>query len=660
LPTPPPKPETPTPAPVAITERGGHPSLLSDLDLHLFNEGTHYRLYDHFGAHEITWKGQTGTYFAVWAPNAHLVSLVGDFNDWKPGAHPMRPLEGSGVWETFAPELKPGTTYKYHVESKHHAYRAAKTDPFGTHQQKPPETASIVHPIGGEHAHRWRDDDWMRTRHERQAHAAPISIYECHLGSWRRHPDGRFYTYRELAKVLPDYLADLGFTHVELLPVMEHPFDKSWGYQTVGYFAPTSRHGSPQDFMALIDALHQRNIGVILDWVPSHFPSDEHGLGYFDGTHLYEHADERQGFHPDWKSLIFNYGRHEIRSFLISSAAFWLDRYHADGLRVDAVASMLYLDYSREDGEWIPNRHGGNENLEAIDFLKRLNTEVYGAFPGIQTFAEESTAWPRVSKPVHEDGLGFGFKWDMGWMHDTLNYLRMEPIHRKYHHNQLTFRGMYMHAESYTLPLSHDEVVHGKRSLRAQMPGDDWQAHANLRLLLTNQWLTPGKKLLFMGAEFAQRSEWNSDAELDWSRISYRESAGVMELVRALNRLYKQFPALHVHDADGGGFRWLLADEADTSVVAFARFGDEPEQVAICLYNYTPVPRDGVAVGVPHAGEYAEVLNTDSESFGGSNVGNLGSVRATDEPLHGMPHRVHVTLPPLAAVVLTFVPEPRA
>lgn len=653
--------ETHHPGPAPITSRGGHPSLLSDLDLHLFNEGTHYRLYDHLGSRVITWQGTTGVYFAVWAPSAERVSLVGDFNHWDPDNHPMRPVASSGIWETFAPGLGAGTRYKYHVRSRHAGYRADKTDPFGFLQERPPQTASIVHTIEGDRAnHPWRDDDWMRTRGERQQHRKPISIYELHLGSWRRHPGNRHYTYRELAEALPGYVKDLGFTHVELLPVMEHPLERSWGYQTVGYFAPTSRFGTPQDFMFLVDALHQHGIGVILDWVPSHFPSDEHGLGYFDGTHLFEHEDQRQGFHPDWKSLIFNYGRHEVRSFLISSAMFWLDKCHADGIRVDAVASMLYLDYSREDGQWIPNRFGGNENLEAISFLKQLNTEIYRAFPDVQTFAEESTAWPQVSHPVHTGGLGFGFKWDMGWMHDTLSYLARDPVHRKFHHNQLTFRGMYMHAESYTLPISHDEVVHGKQSIADKMPGDRWQKHANIRLLLANQWLTPGKKLLFMGCEFAQWGEWNSETELEWARLSEPDAGGVHALVRELNRLYREHPPLHLHDSGGAGFRWLIADDAENSVVAFSRAGDATGDIVICAFNYTPVPRPHVALGVPYAGPYDEILNTDAEHYGGSNTGNLGRVESRPEPIQGHPHRIEVLIPPLACVVFRYVGDARA
>jgi 1,4-alpha-glucan branching enzyme len=500
----------------------------------------------------------------------------------------------------------------------------------------------------------------MRSRGARQQLDKPISIYEMHAGSWMMNPEdgGRTHSFDELADLLPDYVARRGFTHVELLPIMEHPLYRSWGYQTTGYFAPTSRFGPPQAFMRLVDRLHQAGIGVILDWVPSHFPSDEHGLGYFDGTHLYEHEDPRLGFHPDWKSLIFNYGRNEVRSFLISSAIFWLDKYHIDGIRVDAVASMLYLDYSRRHGEWIPNRHGGRENLEAIDFLQRFNTEVYRSFPDVQTFAEESTAWPKVSRPVFDGGLGFGFKWDMGWMHDTLSYLSRDPVHRRHHYNELTFRGMYMHSEHYTLPLSHDEVVHGKESLYGKMAGDDWQKRANLRLLLTNQWTQPGKKLLFMGGEIGQRAEWSEERQLDWPLLEDERHAGIQRLVDRLNELYRSIPALHELDASPEGFRWLEADDPDRGVIAFLRLGHRADDAALCVFNTTPITRREVLVGAPRPGEWLEMLNTDAHEYGGSGVGNLGRVETRGWPHQGEPHSLCLTLPPLGALVLVPDREP--
>ncbi len=633
----------------------GTPPLISEHDVYLFNEGTHFRLYNHLGSRVVERDGQRGVVFAVWAPHAERVCVVGDFNGWQPGANPMHPIGASGIWDAFIPGLDEGTVYKYHVESKYRGYRVDKADPFGFMHERPPQTASVVHGLD----YQWQDDEWMATRGERQRRDDPMSIYEMHLGSWRRSPEegGRHLTYRELADVLPAYLKDMGFTHVELMPITEHPLYRSWGYQTTGYFAPTSRYGTPQDFMYLVDRLHRAGIGVILDWVPSHFPSDEHGLGYFDGTHLYEHEDPRQGFHPDWKSLIFNYARHEVRAFLISSAIFWLDRYHIDGLRLDAVASMLYLDYSRREGEWVANRYGGRENIEAIDFLQRLNTEVYRAFPDVQTFAEESTAWPGVSRPVYEGGLGFGFKWDMGWMHDTLEHLSRDPIHRRYHYNELTFRGMYMHAEKYTLPLSHDEVVHGKGSLYGKMAGDEWQKRANLRLLLADQWTQPGKKLLFMGGEIGQRTEWHEEREIDWHILAEEGHAGIQRLVDRLNELYASLPALHELDHSPEGFRWLQADDADHGVLAYLRRGSNPEAVAICALNVTPAPRHDVLVGAPFPGRWLELLNTDAHEYGGSGLGNLGAVETRPIPHQGEPHALRLTIPPLAALIL--VPERR-
>jgi len=622
----------------------------SEHDVYLFNEGTHYRLHRHLGAHPVERDGRLGVAFGVWAPNARAVSVVGDFNGWRPRANPLEPVGHSGIWTGFIPGMERGTIYKYHVESLHNGYAVNKADPFGFHHETPPATGSRVWDL----EYDWRDAEWMATRHQRHRLESPISIYEAHIGSWMISPEhgGRIHTYEELAELLPAYLAERGFTHVEFLPVMEHPLYRSWGYQTTGYFAPTSRFGTPQGFMHLIDRLHQAGVGVILDWVPSHFPSDEHGPGYFDGTHLFEHADPRLGFHPDWKSLIFNYGRHEVRSFLISSAMFWLEKYHADGIRVDAVASMLYLDYSRNHGEWIPNRLGGRENLDAIDFLQRLNTEIYRAFPDVQTYAEESTAWPGVSKPVYEGGLGFGFKWDMGWMHDTLQHLSRDPLYRGFHHNELTFRAIYMHSEKYTLPLSHDEVVHGKGSLYGKMAGDEWQKRANLRLLLTNQWTQPGKKLLFMGGEIAQRAEWNEERELDWWLLEHAEHRGIQHLVDRLNRLYADEPALHELDASPEGFQWLEADDAEHGLLSYIRRARDPGEIVVCVFNTTPNVHHDVLVGVPWPGAWIELLNTDDERFGGSGVGNMGRVESRPIPHHHQPHVLRLTVPPLGALIL--------
>ena len=627
-------------------------TLLTPDDVYLFNEGTHYRLFERLGAHPATFGGRHGVAFAVWAPNADYVSVVGDFNGWDRGANPMRTHAQSGIWEAFIEGLEPGTVYKYHVSSgAHRGYAAEKADPFGFRHEVPPRTASVVHPLD----YAWRDEAWMRSRPERVGRRHPMSVYEMHVGSWMHAPEdggSRPLTYRELAPRLAEYLVARGFTHVELLPVMEHPLYRSWGYQTTGYFAPTSRFGTAQDMMFLVDTLHQAGVGVILDWVPSHFPSDEHGLGYFDGTHLFEHADPRQGFHPDWKSLIFNYGRNEVRAFLISSAVFWLEKFHADGLRVDAVASMLYLDYSRREGEWIPNREGGRENIEAIDFMRQLNTEVYRLFPDAFTVAEESTAWPGVSKPVDMGGLGFGYKWDMGWMHDTLSHLARDPLYRAYHHSELTFRAMYQFSENYVLPLSHDEVVHGKGSLLGKMPGDEWQRFANLRLLLAHQWTQPGKKLLFMGGEFGQIGEWTEERSLDWHLAGHPLHAGVQRLVGELNRIYREHPALHELDCEPAGFRWVAADDEANDVIAFLRFSEDGEP-ALVVVNATPVVRHNYMLGVPDGGVWREILNTDASAFGGSGAGNQGRVRANPAPRHGLDFSVTLTLPPLAVLVLT-------
>jgi 1,4-alpha-glucan branching enzyme len=624
-------------------------SILGDTDLHLFNEGSHLRLWEKLGAHPGVVGTRKGTHFAVWAPEAERVSVIGDFNGWKADADPLA-LEGaSGIWQAFVPGVERGARYKYRVVSKHRGYRADKADPFAFCTEVPPLTASVV----WSPEHEWHDAEWMVGRQARAGLDGPMAIYEVHLGSWRRVPEegGRSLTYRELAETLPAYLVEMGFTHVELLPVMEHPFYGSWGYQTTGFFAPTRRYGTPQDLMLLIDRLHQHGIGVILDWVPAHFPSDEHGIGYFDGTHLYEHADPRQGVHPDWGSFVFNYGRNEVRSFLLSSAMFWLEVFHADGLRVDAVASMLYLDYSRKPGEWIPNRFGGRENLDAISLLKRFNEEVSKAHPGAQTIAEESTAWPMVSRPTYLGGLGFTFKWDMGWMHDTLRYMAHDPIHRHHHQDALTFRGLYMFSENFVLPLSHDEVVHGKGSLLDKMPGDPWQRRANLRLLLGYQYVQPGKKLLFMGGEFGQWREWSHDRSLDWHLLEDPAHRGLQRWVRDLNTTYRAEPALHEHDCRPEGFTWIDCNDAEQSTIAFLRQGRAPDEALLVACNFTPVPRHNHRVGVPWGGTWWEILNGDALLYGGSGQGNLGGVEATPVAWHGRPGSIVVTLPPLAIVV---------
>ncbi|MCS7312965.1 MAG: 1,4-alpha-glucan branching protein GlgB [Acidobacteria bacterium] len=626
-------------------------SRLTDYDVYLFREGHHFRLYEKLGAHPMEADGLQGTLFAVWAPNAERVSVIGDFNGWDPGAHPLAPRwDGSGIWEGFVPGVGPGNLYKYHIVSRFGGYTVDKGDPFAFFWETPPGTASIVWDLRYE----WGDEAWLRTRRQANALDAPISIYEVHLGSWRRVPEAgrRFLTYREMAEALPRYVKEMGFTHVEFLPVMEHPFYGSWGYQTVGYFAPTSRYGLPQDFMFLIDSLHQHGIGVILDWVPSHFPGDAHGLAFFDGTHLYEHADPRKGFHPEWTSYVFNYGRYEVRSFLISSALFWLDVYHADGLRVDAVASMLYLDYGRQEGEWIPNEYGGKENLEAIAFLRRLNEEVYRSFPDVQTIAEESTAWPMVARPTYVGGLGFGLKWNMGWMHDTLTYFSKDPIYRKYHHDQITFSIWYAFSENFVLPLSHDEVVHGKGSLLGKMPGDDGQKFAHLRALLGYMYGHPGKKLLFMGGEFGQWREWNHDDSLDWHLLAYTPHRGLQQWVRDLNELYRREPALHEGDCDSAGFEWVDFHDWEQSVISFLRKAQSSGDIVLVVCNFTPVPRFDYRVGVPRPGFWRELLNSDARAYGGGGYGNLGGVEASLVPSHGRPYSLSLTLPPLSVLFL--------
>jgi len=625
-------------------------SLLTDNDLYLFNEGSHYRLYDKIGAHLTESKGVQGTIFSVWAPNARNVYVIGSFNGWDHSSHPLQPRGSSGIWEGFIPGAGKGTVYKFHIVSNHHGHRVDKADPIGLLHEKPPRTASVVWDLESS----WNDADWLSKRAERNSLHAPMSVYEVHMGSWMRVPEehNRPLTYREIAPRLAEYASKLGFTHVQFLPLMEHPFYGSWGYQTTGYFAPTARYGTPQDFMYLVDYLHQHNIGVILDWVPSHFPTDAHGLAYFDGTHLYEHADTRQGFHPDWKTLIFNYGRAEVRSFLMSSAMFWLERYHIDGLRVDAVASMLYLDYSRKEGEWIPNKFGGRENLEAIEFLRRFNLETYKEHPDIQTIAEESTSYPMVSRPVYLGGLGFGLKWDMGWMHDTLDYFQHDPIFRQYHHNSLTFRMLYSFHENFVLPLSHDEVVHGKGSLLNKMPGDDWQKFANLRLLFAYMFAQPGKKLLFMGAEFGQYREWSHDRSLDWHLLEGPLHRGLQAWMEQLNQAYRREGALHWFDNDPQGFEWVDCNDAPASVISLLRKGKTADDAVLITCNFTPVPRVGYKVGVPSAGYWKEILNSDAREYGGGGIGNMGGTEALAESVHGRPYSLRLTLPPLGALFL--------
>ncbi len=622
-------------------------NLLTDDDLFLFNEGSHFRLYEKLGAHILNAGGEEGTYFAVWAPNAEQVSIIGDFNNWNKTQHPLSSKGHSGIWDGFLAGVGKGAQYKFHISTKYKGYVVDKADPFAFCAQLPPATASVVCDLN----YSWGDWKWMEERHAHSSFHSPMAIYEVHPGSWKRIPNEnhRSLTYRELAHSLVEYVLATGFTHVELMPIMEHPFYGSWGYQVTGFFAPTQRYGSPQDFMYLVDCLHQHGIGVILDWVPSHFPNDEHGLTFFDGTHLYEHADERKGLHPDWNTSIFNYGRNEIRSFLISSGLFWLDKYHIDGLRVDAVASMLYLDYSRKEGEWIPNQFGGRENLEAVDFIRRLNQEVYKAHPDTQTIAEESTAWPMATRPPYVGGLGFGFKWDMGWMHDTLKYISHDPVHRKYHHNEITFRSLYSFSENFIMPLSHDEVVHGKGSLLSKMPGDDWQKFANLRILLGYMYAQPGKKMLFMGGEIGQWREWDHNSSLDWHLLQYESHQGLHRWVEDINRLYRYEPALHL-DTESEGFEWIDGSDADNSIISFLRKGANPGEVILAVCNFTPAPRVGYRVGVPSGGFWKEILNSDGKEYFGSGAGNSGGVMAEPVQEHGRNFSLKLMLPPLAIV----------
>ncbi len=628
-------------------------SLLKSEDLHLFNEGRHTRLYERLGC-TLTEAGDAA-YFAIWAPDASAVSVFGEFNHWGKAEHDLSRVGESGLWEGVVDGVGHGDAYKFHIKPRDGKRGFNKADPFAAYTETPPETASRVWALN----YVWSDDEWMSSRGERGAHDAPVAIYEVHLGSWKRQGDGRPLTYRELAETLPDHVFSLGFTHVELVSVMEYPYGPSWGYQTMGYFAPTARYGTPEDLMFLIDRFHQLGIGVILDWVPSRFPVDDHGLARFDGTHLYEHADPRQGFHPDWGSAIFNYGRNEVRSFLLSSAFSWIDRYHVDGLRVDAVSPMLYLDYSREDGEWIPNESGGNENREAMHFLRDLNSAVYGSFPGVQTFAEESTAWEGVSRPVHDEGLGSGYKWDMGWMNDTLRYLGRDPIHCSHHQGELTFRSVYANNENYVLPLSHDEVVHGKGSLLTRMHGDPWQRLANLRLLYTYLFTTPGKRLLFMGSEFGQVKEWDHDSSLDWHLLDQAEHRGVFDLTRALAHAYKSTSALHRGDHDSAGFQWVDGDDAARSLISYLRVDPAMDSPALVVLNFTPGSVSDYTVGVPEHGVWQEIINSDAAEYVGSGLGNGGSV-TTGDSSHGSPASLTLNIPPLGRLILPAPIQPEA
>jgi 1,4-alpha-glucan branching enzyme len=627
--------------------------VLGEMDEYLIGEGTHARLWDVLGAHVREHEGITGTHFAVWAPNARRVSVVGGFNNWDGRRHPMRRLGASGIWEIFVPSIGEGEPYKYEIMSAVGSLQPLKSDPMGFGSEHPPENASVVRDIRG---YGWDDEAWMATRAAKNNRTAPISIYEVQLGSWRRKEDGRQMSYREAAGELVDYVADMGFTHIELMPISEYPFDGSWGYQPVGLFAPTIRHGPPHEFRDLVEAAHTKGLGVILDWVPGHFPTDPHGLGLFDGKAVYEHADPREGFHQDWNTLIYNYGRTEVKNFLVANARYWLDEYHVDGLRVDAVASMLYRDYSRKAGEWVPNKDGGRENYEAIGMLQDMNTVTYGGHPGIMTVAEESTAYPGVSQPVSQGGLGFGFKWNMGWMNDTLEYMKKDPVHRKHYHHQMTFGLTYAFSENFVLPISHDEVVHGKGSMLGKMPGALPERFANLRAYYAFMWGHPGKKLLFMGQEFGQASEWNHEGELDWAALGDARHAGLQRLVRDLNTLYRSARGLHEKDADPDGFQWIEADAADTSVYAWIRRGgpDAPNVVVVC--NFTPVERPGYRIGLPMPGKWTEALNTDADIYGGQGRGNMGAVEALPQPHNGQAASAEIYLPPLSAIFLVHTP----
>jgi 1,4-alpha-glucan branching enzyme len=625
-------------------------SLFTDFDINLFKAGKHFRLYEKFGSHPVVVDGVKGTYFSVWAPTANQVSVIGDFNHWVDGEFKLNVRwDSSGIWEGFIPNVGKGTIYKYKIHSNNQGYISEKADPYARRCEHPPKTASVV----WEDNFKWKDKNWMKTRKEHNSLKSPYSVYEIHLGSWRKKAEeDRSLSYFELADELVAYLKDMNFTHVEFMPIMEYPYDPSWGYQITGYFAPTSRFGYPEEFKFLVDKLHQNGIGIILDWVPSHFPEDVHGLGYFDGSHLYEHPDKRKGYHQDWKSLIFNYGRNEVRAFLISNAIFWLDQYHADGLRVDAVASMLFLDYSREEGEWEPNEYGGNENLDAISFFKELNIEVYSSFPDVQTIAEESTAFPMVSKPTFAGGLGFGMKWMMGWMHDTLQYFAKDSIYRKYHQNEITFSLAYAFTENFMLPLSHDEVVYGKNSILGRMPGDEWQRFANLRLLYGCMFTHPGTKLLFMGGEFGQYNEWNFQKSLDWNLLEFEPHKKTQNYFRELNKLYKTTPALFENGFTQAGFEWISYDDTENSVISFIRKGDKPEDNVLVICNFTPNPIQKYRVGVPNKSKLKEIFNSDSEVFGGSGILNLKQITSKKQPWNGREYSAELTLPPLGIIIL--------
>lgn len=634
------------------TDPHRHGPVLGALDEHLISEGTHHRLWDALGAHLMTHEGVDGVHFAVWAPNASRVAVVGDFNHWNAEAHPLRTVGSTGVWETFVPGVAEGAIYKYDLHDREGGHLPQKADPVGFGSEHPPATGSVVRRLD---AHDWQDQEWLDRRAEANAVDSPISVYEVHLGSWRRAEGGRPLSYLELATELVDYVVDLGFTHIEVMPVSEHPFDGSWGYQPVGMYAPTISHGTPREFAAFVDAAHARGIGVIADWVPGHFPTDAHGLARFDGTALYEHLDPRQGFHPDWKTLIYNYGRPEVRGYLVANALYWIDQYHLDGLRVDAVASMLYRDYSREEGEWIPNRDGGRENYEAIDFLRATNVAVYGAHDGVAMTAEESTSFPGVTRRVDADGLGFGYKWNLGWMNDSLTYFSRDPVHRRYHHDDLTFGLSYAFSENFVLPISHDEVVHGKGSLYGRMPGSHADKLGGLKAFYGYMWGHPGKKLLFMGQEFGQTAEWNHSGELDWGSLYDPGHAGVQAVVRDLNRLYREQPALHRHDADGHGFSWLLVDAAEDQVLAWTRRGDAGDPHVVVVLNLAPVERTGYRIGFPVAGRWREALNTDSSAYGGGDRGHGGAVETEPVPTVQEAQSALLTLPPLSAIY--FVEE---
>ena len=629
--------------------------LITDYDIYLFREGKHFSLYEKLGAHVMDIKGVKGTFFAVWAPNAESVSVIGNFNGWSKDPHYLRRREDeSGIWQGFIPGIGKGEAYKYFIKSQHNNYSVEKADPVAFYSEQPPKTASVV----WDYNYNWNDKKYMQTRGEKNALDSPFSVYEVHLESWRRKPeeDNKVLTYSELAEELAAYVKEMGYTHVELMPVTEYPFSGSWGYQVTGFFGPTSRFGTPDDFMYFVDYLHQNDIGVIMDWVPSHFPGDEHGLHFFDGTYLYEHEDPRKGYHPDWSSYIFNYGRNEIRNFLISSAHSWMERFHIDGIRVDAVASMLYLDYSRKEGEWIPNEHGGRENLDAIQFMRDLNESLYTKFPDIQTIAEESTAWPMVTRPVYTGGLGFGMKWNMGWMHDSLSYFAHEPIHRSYHHNQMTFSIMYAFNENFMLSLSHDEVVHGKGSLINKMPGDEWQKFANVRTLFGYMFAHPGKKLHFMGMELGQWKEWNHESSLDWHLLDFESHKGLQFFMKDLNSVYRRFPALYENDFSSEGFQWIDANDSKNSILSFVRYDKKKEHPVIVVVNLTPVPRHNYRIGVPEDTKWMEILNSDATQYGGSGTGNFGGVAANPVTYHGEDQSINIMLPPLGIVMFAAAP----